>query len=181
MPYTTDRPVDGHVHTLRHRALIKEDTTHVVQSSPEMTVVVGTDASRQQAEHMELHAVTLLPDKALLLQQQQQRSRKQKKRELDLKDLPVSMQQQQQPAKKRQRKGSTGAPLVMTQEQSDHIDEVVNAVADLGAGSLCSTPEPSLPQLSLLPGLSLQEPNVRLSHHAFPITGAEIMTGELLF
>ena len=143
-----------------------------------IVLYVVVDASRQQAEQMELQQ--LLPDKAQLLQQQQQRSRKQKKRELDLKDMPMSMQQQQQPAKKRQRKGSTGAPLVMTQEQSDHIDEVVNAVADLGAGSLCSTPEPSLPQLSLLPGLSLQEPNVRLSHHAFPITGAELMTGELL-
>ena len=90
--------------------------------------------------------------------------------------MPMSMLQQQ--AKKRQRKGSTGAPLVMTQEQSDHIDEVVNAVADLGAGSLCSMPEPSVPPLAMLPGLSLQEPNVRLSHHAFPIVGAELMTGE---
>ena len=76
-------------------------------------------------------------------------------------------------------KASAGPLLVMTQEQSDHIDEVVNAVADLGAGLLCSTPEPSPPLLSMLPGLSLQEPNVRLSHYAFPIVGAELMTGSV--
>ena len=75
---------------------------------------------------------------------------------------------------------SAGPLLVMTQEQSDHIDEVVNAVADLGAGLLCTTPEPSPPLLSMLPGLSLQEPNVRLSHVAFPIVGAELMTGEVI-
>ena len=77
-------------------------------------------------------------------------------------------------------KASAGPLLVMTQEQSDHIDEVVNAVADLGAGLLCTTPEPSPPLLSMLPGLSLQEPNVRLSHVAFPIVGAELMTGEVI-